>query len=179
MKKIILFIFFNVPYLIHCQEKPIDLKYKQETKLLLNYILKNYLETNTVIEKKASRVNIQDCPSTYESPILYNNEKEYVVKCINNPKILYWQKEYFPNLKIIENEKIDSVFNNANNGWNEFHKSYGHSLTSFSSPIFLRNYQIAIIKFSITSDSLAGYGFEAVFTKKDNDWVISACSWDD
>ena len=74
--------------------------------------------------------------------------------------------------------EIDEIFKDNANGWNEFQKKYGGSIAQFSSPIFLRNYEIVIIKFSITSDYLAGLGYEAIFMRNGDNWEISACSWD-
>lgn len=179
-KKLLLFLVLNLTNLTYCQENSFDEKYKNETKLVINYIFKNFLqEADLNISKTAKIVEINNCTSTYESPMLYKNEKEYVRDCIKNPKIIYWTEDFFPNCKIIESEKISEIFNDNTNGWNKFQQQYGGgSIAEFSSPIFLRNYEIVIIKFSITSDYLAGSGYEAIFTRKGDSWEMSACSWD-
>lgn len=178
-KKLLLFLILNLTNFVYCQENLFDDKYKNETKLVISYIFRNFLqESNINIDKTATIVEVNNCTSTYDSPMLYSNEKEYVRECIKNPKIKYWTEDFFPNCKIIESKKIDEIFKDNANGWNEFQKQYGGSIAQFSSPIFLRNYEIVIIKFSITSDYLAGLGYEAIFIRNGDNWEISACSWD-
>jgi hypothetical protein len=179
MKNIFLIIFLCFANLTYTQETESDVKYNQEVKSLLEYIQLQFIgETNFNVVKLASLIKIENCKSTYESSIFNSSELEYIKYNINNPKINYWTKDFFPSSNIIEKEKIEEIFNDPINGWKKFREKYGNdSIVSFSSPIFLRNYEIAIIKFSITSDYLSGDGYEALFIKKDNGWEMNACSW--
>lgn len=164
-KTLFLIILLNLTNYIYCQDNITVSKYKEETKLVINYILENYIQDNYLnIIKTATPVQVKNCPETYESSILYDDEKEYVRKTIKNPQIIYWTNDFFPNCKIIEDEEAE--------------QQYSGSIARFSSPIFLRNYEIVIIKFSISSGNLSGYGFEAIFTRKDKGWFIYSCSWD-
>ena len=164
-KTLFLIILLNLTNYIYCQENITISKYKEETKLVISYILKTFIQENNLnIIKIATPVEIKDCPETYESSILHDDEKEYIRKTIKNPQIIYWTTDYFPSCKIIGNEETE--------------QQYSGSIARFSSPIFLRNYEIVLIKFSISSASLSGYGFEAIFTRKDKGWYMYSCSWD-
>ena len=88
-------------------------------------------------------------------------------RSINNPKITYWTEEYFPTSKFIDSNNNQKL-NNRYNG----------TIAYFSSPIFLRNYEIAIIRFSEVSGELSGVGYEGIFIKKGDVWEIDVCSWD-
>lgn len=164
----------------YCQEMVNEERYYQEAKSLLNYIQKEFIrETNFNIDQLAERVKAENCRSTYESSMFNNSELEYIKNSINNPKIIYWTKDFFPASNIIAHEKIQDAFKDEINGWKKFREIYGSaSIIEFSSPIFLRNYGIAIVKFSITSGYLSGVGYEALFIKKGNIWDMNACSWD-
>ena len=180
MKKgilIIILLLFN--NLVFCQETQVETEYKAETKLLINYILKNFLSTSYLnIRKTATRVKIENCKEKYESPIFDKLELDYIKKSIKNPKIISWNQEYFPNLKIIEEEKRQVIYKDRTDSCNKFEKTYEGSIAEFSSPIFLRNYEIAIVRFSETSGELSGVGYEGIFIKKGNNWEIDVCSWD-
>jgi hypothetical protein len=180
MKNIFLIIFLCFANLTYTQETESDVKYNQEVKSLLEYIQLQFIgETNFNVVKLASLIKIENCKSTYESSIFNSSELEYIKHNINNPKINYWTKDFFPSSNIIESKKIQDAFKDEIDGWKKFRQIYGGgSIAEFSSPIFLRNYEIAIIRFSITSGYLSGVGYEALFIKKGNVWEINACSWD-
>ncbi len=178
-KRILIILLLLFTNLIFCQETEAETKYITETKSLINYISKVFLSTtNLNIEKTATRVKIENCKERYESSMFDKSELDFIKQSINNPKIIYWSEEYFPNSKIIENEKIQAVFKEETDGWNKFRETYGGAIVEFSSPIFLRNYQIALIRFSETSGELSGVGYEGIFIKKGDVWEINACSWD-
>jgi hypothetical protein len=166
-KKILIITFLLVNNIIFCQETEAETKYKAETKSLISYILKVFLSTPNLIEKTATRVEIENCREKYESPIFDKLELDYIKQSINNPKITYWTDEYFPTSKIIES-KNNQKLNNR----------YEGAIADFSSPIFLRNYGIAIIRFSEVSGELSGVGYEGIFIKKGDAWEIDVCSWD-
>jgi hypothetical protein len=178
MNKVLFILFLHITNLTYCQE--IETRYKQEVKSLLNYIQLEFIgETTFNIDQSAKLVKIEDCKSTYESSIFDSSELEYIKKSIDKPKIVYWTKDFFPSSNIIESKKIQDAFKDEIDGWKKFRQIYGgSSIAEFSSPIFLRNYEIAIIKFSITSGYLSGVGYEALFIKKGNVWEINACGWD-
>lgn len=180
MKNIILILLLLITSLTYCQKTENEARYNQEVKSLLNHIQKDFIkETNFNIDRLAERVKVENCRSTYESSIFNDSELEFIKNSINNPKIIYWTKDFFPASTIIEHEKIQEAFKDEINGWEKFRELYGaDSLIELSSPIFLRNYEIAIIKFSATSGYLSGVGYEALFIKKGNTWEINACSWD-
>lgn len=180
MKNVFFTLFLSFANLTYTQETESDVKYNQEVKSLLAYIQLNFIgETNFNVLSLANLIKIENCKSTYESSIFNSIELEYIRYNINNPKINYWTNEFFPSSNIIENEIIEEIFKDEiKNGWEKFEKKYGSgSIVSFSSPIFLRNYTIAIIKFSISSGYLSGDGYEALLIKKGNSWEMNACSW--
>lgn len=180
MKKALFILFVHLVNLTYCQETELDAKYRQEVKSLLNHIQSDFInEANIKIDGLAARITIEDCKSTYESSIFTSSELKYIKQSIDNPKIIYWSKDFFPASNIIPNEKIQELFKDGVNGWKNFHQLYGKgSIVQLSSPIFLRNYEITIIKFSITSGYLSGVGYEGFFIKRAGKWEINACSWD-
>ncbi len=180
MKKgisIIMLLFFC--NLLFCQESQAETEYKAETKLLINYILKNFLSASYLnVQKIATLVKIENCKEKYESPIFDKSELDYIKQSIKNPKVIYWNQDYFPNLKIIEKENTQAIYKEGTDDYNKFGKAFDGSIAEFSSPIFLRNYEIVLIRFSETSGKLSGIGYEGIFIKKGNNWEIDACSWD-
>ena len=154
--------------------------YIAETKALLNTIIPEFFGSSPfAIRQSTLKLNSDDCRLTYQSNKLSKVELQEVLDKIENPSIIYWTNVYFSEYKIIEDEKIREVFQDKVSGWQNFEKIYIPSLAEFSSPIFLRNYEIAIIKFSISSGSLSGHGYEAIFFKRGNEWSMESCSWDD
>ncbi len=177
VKKILLFFILQIPFKNYCQKT--DDRYAKETKLFLQYVIPEFLGNRTlIIDKTATKVDINDCKLAYESEKLSKAELEEVKEKIKNPSIIYWTNDFFPLAKIIDNDKITETFKDQEKGWNIFREKYGNNITGFSSPIFLRNYQIVIIKFSIAEDYLAGHGYEAIFFKTEKGWDMAACSWD-
>ena len=166
-KKILIITFLLFNNIIFCQETEAETKYKVETKSLISYILKVFLSTPNLIERTATLVEIENCRQKYESPIFDKSELDYIKQSINNPKITYWTEEYFPTSKFIDSNNNQKL-NNRYNG----------TIAYFSSPIFLRNYEIAIIRFSEVSGELSGVGYEGIFIKKGDVWEIDVCSWD-
>lgn len=176
-KRILLLLILQVYFTGYCQE--IDEKYLNETKLFLQYIVPEFFgNTHLIINKTAPKVNIKDCKLAYESEKLSKAELIEVKEKTEKPKIIYWTNYFFPLAKIIDNDKITETFKDQEKGWNIFREKYGNNVTEFSSPIFLRNYNIAIIRFSIAQDYLAGYGYEGIFFKTEKGWDMAACSWD-
>jgi hypothetical protein len=178
-KKILIITFLLFSNIIFCQETEADTKYKAETKSLKSYILKVFLSTPYLnIERTATRVKIENCKEKYESPIFDKSELDYIKQSINNPKIAYWTEEYFPTLKIIEDKKNEKNINDKIECNSEIKYQYKGTIAEFSSPIFLRNFEIALVRFSEVSGELSGFGYEGIFIKKGNDWKIDTCSWD-
>ena len=133
----LLFLILNLTNFVYCQQNLFDDKYKNETKLVISYVFRNFLqESNINIDKTATIVEVNNCTSTYDSPMLYSNEKEYVRECIKNPKMKYWTEDFFPNCKIIESKKIDEIFkDNAMVGMN-FKNNMEAQLLNFLLPYF-------------------------------------------
>ena len=166
-KKILVLSFFLLSNIIFCQETEGETKYKKETKSLIRYLLSEFLSKPNWIERTATLVNIEDCRNKYESPIFNKEELEYIKLSIDNPKITYWTQDFFPTSQVVESRKIQK------------RKDQGiETIAYFSSPIFLRNYEIALIRFSVVSGELSGVGYEGIFIKKGDIWEIDVCSWD-
>ena len=76
-----------------------------------------------------------------------------------------------PNINIVEESEIKKIFEDDKNGWENFRKKYGNnSIVRFSKPIFLRNYKICIISYSVGYGYLGGYNETACYRKQNGVW---------
>ena len=89
------------------------------------------------------------------------------------PLITKWSDSYFKNGKVLEKEKIRTIFKgNLDDGWTDFHKEYGNSYLELSAPIFFNKYSYCIVFGAGHCGSLCEGG-ELILYKKNNDkWEI-------
>ena len=84
-----------------------------------------------------------------------------------------------PKAKLINGDTIKEIFNNYAKMWTYFHKEIGRDLTTFSAPIFLRNYQYCIFYSSFHCGDRCGEGQLLLYKKDGADWkkVKTYCNW--
>lgn len=183
--KLILVLFSLIPFLCFSQSKRDDEKYIKETqKLLSDLIIQNKIELQSVLNNtaKANKYDLKDCfdNSFIKSAGLNDNEVSQVRFEIESQNIFKWTNEYVPNINIVEESEINKIFEDDKNGWENFRKQYGnYSIVSFSKPIFLRNYKICIISYSVAYGYLGGYGETACYKKQNGVWKADGiiCSY--
>lgn len=174
--KLIVVFFFLIPFLCFSQSKREDEKYINETKKLLsNLIIQNKIEPQSVLNNIAT-ANVYGLKDCFDNSFitlagLDDNEVSQVRFEIDSQNIFKWTNEYVPNINIVEESEIKKIFEDDKNGWGNFRKQYGnYSIVRFSKPIYLRNYEICIISYSVTYDSLGGYDETACYRKQNGIW---------
>ena len=181
-KILIPYFFCIIPFVSFTQSKELGEKYKNETKKIVSYILEDEIKivSKTVLINKASIYDLKDCFET-----IFINSKELTEKDKSDIKIeipieFNWTNEYIENVKIIENSEFQKIFEDHKNGWENFRKLHGESILKISRPIFLRNYSICIISYSLTYDSLGGFGYTTCYRKENGKWKAfgTSCGWD-
>ena len=88
-----------------------------------------------------------------------------------------WNGDLLRGAKVIAKSDINSVFKKKK-GWVKFRKKYGNCLSSYSMPIFNKNYKYCIIQVGSQCDWLAGGGGTDVYKFEDGKWVyVKSYSW--
>jgi hypothetical protein len=82
-----------------------------------------------------------------------------------------WQTGKIIGANIIPQQNISKVFKKKN-GWNKFRKKYGNCLTSFSLPIFSKDYDYCIIYHWTQCDYLAGGGSTDLYKLENGKWIF-------
>lgn len=82
-----------------------------------------------------------------------------------------WEKGKIIGANLISQHDITKVFKRKN-GWNKFRKKYGDCLTSFSLPLFNKNYDYCIIYHWTQCDYLAGGGSTDLYKLENGKWIF-------
>jgi hypothetical protein len=138
------------------------------------------LDSSFILEDKTDADDRIDCWNELLNDTLnFTNEELLYLK---NKK--YYTKEKwthidFPNVKIVESDKIDSIFKNSRKAWDIIYDSIGSPLRSISYPIFLRNGKYCILYISHHCGWKCGSGKLSLYKFDDGVWVKikSYCEW--
>jgi len=109
----------------------------------------------------------------------FSREELNFIRQKKYPSVTRWDKSFFPGIKLVSGDTIDSIFQNKSDGWNYFNKHFGGGFSSFSMPIFLRNYTYCIFYSDHSCGWLCGGGQLLLYKMKDGNWVEIGgyCNW--
>ncbi len=173
-KTLIVLLLAMTPFSGNSQTNCINDRYKQETKKILSDVLTEIgINSKTLLEDTTTTYSLK-----YGIETIFNDsthdfsdeEKLYIKNEIENPVAFKWTTEYVENIRLITTQECKNIFNDHKNGWNKFRTMYGERIVTVSKPIFIRNYSICILSYSVSEDFLAGYGFTACYRVEDGKW---------
>jgi len=106
-------------------------------------------------------------------------ELSFIENQKKNPLLRLWTNELIPKIKIISSDTVRKIFNDNSKSWPFFYKHIGHSVSSFSAPIFLRNFSYCLFYSDNSCGDLCGEGNFSLYKKVNNKWtaVRIYCSW--
>jgi hypothetical protein len=99
------------------------------------------------------------------------------IKCKDSSNLPNWNKNQFPNIKIIPWELISAAAK-KNNGWSSLSTEIGRFHT-FSYPVFLRNFTYCLFYSSVYCGFLCGEGSLVLYKYEGGKWreVKTYCHW--
>lgn len=140
------------------------------------YVFVNSTMTNDTVKFNLSdRMGFgifgDDMTSIFEDTLFDNGDREFFRHQIIMMEKVRWQKNHITGAKVISHTKIKRIFR-GRNGWNRFRKKYGNCLTSFSMPIFNKNYSYCIFYHWTQCDYLAGGGSLDLYKLENGKWTF-------
>lgn len=158
--------------LVGCTKKETPQEiYDREVKLLFNFD-----EYNDEILISSQPIQIdQSCVETIKTNSLNFSKSDLseILKDLEQPLITKWSDSYFKNGKVLDKEKIRTIFKgNLDDGWADFHKEYGNSYLELSAPIFFNKYSCCLVFGAAHCGSLCGGGELILYQKNNDKWEI-------
>ncbi|GEM_PF-3824977 len=149
-----------------------------------------YFFINSTIKSDTSKFNLKDKMVTYpfeefdyhflKDSLFDSNDIDTFMLQINNSKNLIWDKTKIENAKIIDSKSLKKIFKRKKllhrirkqNGWTKFRKKYGICLTTYSLPLFSKNYKYCIFYEWTQCDYLMGSGNIVLYEKINEKWTF-------
>ena len=162
--------------------KVADNEYLRQTLLFLNDVKQKELnDRDFVLADKPFGFEYFDClqPLLKDTAHLTASERAFIIEQSKKRLIDFWKTSFFPKISIIDNDTIQSIFQDQAKGWEYFYKHYGQSFSSFSAPIFLRDYKFCIFYSDRSCGNKCGTGQLKLYQKEDGKWkqVETYCDW--
>jgi len=134
-----------------------------------------------ILTDRPASLEYFDCLKNVLSDTTTYSEQERTLISNETKKsfITTWTTDILPKIKIINSDTIKNIFKSKSGGWNYFYKHIGQSISSFSSPVFLKNYTLCLFYSDNMCGGLCGYGSLILYKKEGNQWmeVKSYCNW--
>jgi hypothetical protein len=173
-KTLIVLLLATFPFSGNSQTNCKNDRYKQETKKILSDILAEIdIDSKTLLADSTTTYSLKDGIETIFNDSIHDfseEEKLFIKNEIENPVVFKWTTEYAENIRLITNRECENIFKDHKNGWNKFRTIYGERIVDVSKPIFIRNYSICILSYSVSEDYLGGYGYTACYRIVDGKW---------
>lgn len=112
-----------------------------------------------------------DTASIYKDTLFDNDDIEFFRRQVTMMEKTTWQKDQITGANVISQSKIKRIFR-GKNGWNRFRKKYGNCLTTFSMPVFSKNYNYCIFYHWTQCDYLAGGGSLDLYKLENGKWIF-------
>jgi hypothetical protein len=113
-----------------------------------------------------------DTTSIFTDKLFSDVDKDFFRKQFSATEKFKWQENKILGAKIIPEKNLRKIFKHRKNGWNKFRKKYGNCLTSFSLPIFNKDFTYCIFYQWTQCDYLAGYGSLGLYKFENSKWIF-------
>lgn len=184
-------LFILVITLFHSFGQSIPSKSQKHTQDSIVYIQKSieFIKKVKGKELQDSKFVLIDKPFTFTyfdcltqllaDSVTFSSAELNLIRQKKYPSVTRWNESFFPAIKVVSGNTIDSIFKKKADGWNYFNEHFGIGFSRFSMPIFLRNDTYCIFYADYSCGWLCGSGQLVLYKMNNDNWeeIRSYCNW--
>lgn len=157
-------------------------EYIQQTKEFIQYIRTiEYPKDTILLVDKPNMKELNKCipELLFDTTLFTIIERGIIRSQVSMPFLNNWETILVDKARIISQDTVNAIFKDKYRWWNYFYKHYGKGFSSYSAPIFLRNYTLCLFYSGHSCGGLCGGGQVTLFKKEHNTWKPFRifCNW--
>ena len=142
--------------------------FNQVTQFIKQIKQQELKDSSFILEDEPSSLDYFDClKEVLQDTIIFSKNEISLIKYQSkHPQIKLWTNSLIQNIKIVNADTIRNIFKDNSKGWEYFYKHIGHSVSGFSSPIFLKHFSYCLFYSDNSCGGLCGEGHLTLYKKE-------------
>ena len=146
------------------------------TWLMFEDTVYNYNNDTALLNENVVWGDLMDCcDDLFEEPGRFTKKEEkYVRKQVRKMRYKKWRLQTGLPVRLITADTLKRIFKDGMfNGWTYIREELHNYLTSYSMPVFLRNYTVCILNYETRNGPLTGTSKTNIYKKENGKWVLA------